>query len=131
MFVQRRMPRGLIVTTHHTERHNGLTFLHRHARNNRVHRPLAWLDPVRVVRLETETVSSVVQNYATVRRHDTAAEALEDGIDEGNCITVTVNDAKLSCVGMLDTGTDPAVKLIACSSAIRPRAHSARSSESR
>ena len=87
------MPRGLIVTTHHTERHNRLAILHRHAGYDRMHWPFARLDPVRVIGVNAETQSTIVQDHAAVGRHDTAAETLEDRIDERNRITITVNDA--------------------------------------
>lgn len=90
---QRRMPRGLIVTTHHAERHNGFAILHHHAGYDSMHRPFARLNPVRVIGVNAETQSPIVQDHAAVGRHDTAAETLEDRINEGNRITVTVNDA--------------------------------------
>ena len=49
-----RMPVGLIGAAHHAERHNHLATLPQHGWNDRVHRPLAAAQLVRMARLQRE-----------------------------------------------------------------------------
>ena len=58
------MPHRLVMAAHHPERHHGLAILHQHAGDDRVHRPLARGDAVRMPALHPEAEATVLQHHA-------------------------------------------------------------------
>ena len=70
-----RVAHRLVVRAHHAERHRAAPVAHRERRNDRMHRPLARRDRVRVVRLDHEARAAIVQHDAGLLGADAGAEA--------------------------------------------------------
>src|SRR3954449_2162577 len=86
------LPDRLILPAHHAERHHGTAILRHQAGDDRVQRPLAGRDAVRMPRLNAETTAAILQQDTGVVRHDRGAESMRDGIDERADVTVLVHD---------------------------------------
>ena len=94
------MPDALIVAAHHAEWHHRATVLRQHTWDNRMQRPFARRDAVRMARFDDEAITTIVQHHAGFRAHDSAAIAGEQRVDEANRVAVLVDDAKIDRVRM-------------------------------
>ena len=97
---EQRVAHRLEMPAHHPERHHRLAVLHHHARNDRVHRPLARRDAVRMAALDPEAEAAVLQHHARLLRQDGRAEPLEQRVDEAARVAVLVDDAEVDRVAM-------------------------------
>src|SRR6266446_4222993 len=95
------MPSCLVVTAHHSERHDGVPVLAQHARNDRVHRPLSRRDRIRMTGNKAEPSAPVVQQHASPRHDNAGSEERKERVDERYGVAVAVDDAEVSCVLML------------------------------
>src|SRR3546814_4443104 len=86
-----RMPRRLVLPAHHAEGHLRAAVLRQHRRDDGVHWPLAARDRVGMTFGRTEAQTATVQHDAALRRHDAATEGMEQRIDEGDGVAVTVD----------------------------------------
>ena len=60
---------GLVLSTHHAKRGDGLAVPHDHAWDDRMHGPLAALDPVDMLGIDAERRAAILQHDAGFRRH--------------------------------------------------------------
>ena len=94
----------LIMPAHHSERHDRAPVFDQHPRNDRVERPLARRDRIRMSRDRPETGAAVVQQHAAFRRQNSRTERREQRIDERTGVAVSVDGAEIDRVLMLDLG---------------------------
>ena len=92
---------GLIVTAHHAERHERLAVLHDERRHERVKRPLAGGEAVRVALSKRETAAAVVQHDAGAGRDDSGAEIGEQRVDERDGVPLSVGGGQIDCVAVI------------------------------
>src|SRR5262245_15291461 len=85
----------LHVAAHHAEDQPGLATLEHHRGNDRVERPLPRLQAVRVLRVEREEATAVLQYKAQLRRSLAGAEAGIIALNERHAVAVPVHDAKI------------------------------------
>ena len=88
----------LVLPAHHPERQGGAAALADHAGDDRMHRPLARRQLVRVARLERESRPPVLEQDAEFLRRDARAEAVEDRIDQRNRHPVAVDHGDIDRV---------------------------------
>ena len=93
-----RVPLRLDVAAHHAVGHQQPAVLEHHRRNQRVERPLAGLEAVRVAWLEREAGAAIVQHDAGVAGDDAGAERVEDAVDERHGVAVLVDDREIGRV---------------------------------
>ena len=97
------MAHGLIVGAHDAERHDHLAVPPHHAGDDRVHRPLARPDAVRVAGLGGEAGAPVVQHDAGFGTGDADAEGIVDRVDERDRRAVLVDHGQIDRVGVTRT----------------------------
>ena len=81
----------LILSAHHAVRHQGAAGLGHQRRDDGVQRALARRDAIRMAGLDTETAGAILQENASLVRHDRRAEGMCDRVDEGTDVAVLVH----------------------------------------
>src|SRR5215470_3841072 len=99
-----RVSDRLIMAAHYPEGHYRLAVLHQHSRDDRVERPLARRDCVRMTHDRTEPGAAVVQQHAALWRQNPGPERREKRIDERARIAVSIDGAKVDGVLVFDLG---------------------------
>ena len=94
----------LIVAAHDAEGHDRATVFHHHAWDDRMHRPLAAGNAIRMSAFQPEAEAAVLQHDAGFVRQDAAAEVLEQRVDEAAGVAILVDDAEID--GILVRGQD-------------------------
>ena len=86
------MAKGLIFTTHYTERHDSFAIFCRHAWYNRMKRTFSWLNTVWMTRLNNKSLATVLQNNARFGRKNTGTKIMEYRVYETAGVTILINN---------------------------------------
>ena len=88
----------LILAAHDAERHDGAPVLGHETGNQRVQRPLARRDRVRMAWLDAKARPAVVEQHAASRRHHGRTKRVSDRIDQRAGIAITIDHAEVDRV---------------------------------
>src|SRR5439155_10329327 len=95
------MALGLVISAHHSEREKWLVVFKDHGWNKRVERTLSRCDNIRVCGLQVKQCTTIVQDNASVADDEARSEAFEQAVDEGNSISVFIDNREIDGVTVL------------------------------
>ena len=96
------MAHRLVVASHDTERKHRFSSASYKPWDDRVHRPLARADSIRMTVLHDEALATIVEQDAGVWCHQPASVGMKDRIDEARDISLLVDNRNINSVRVLD-----------------------------
>ena len=115
----------LEIGAHDAERHRAAPVAHGERRDDRMHRPLARRDGVRVVRLDHKSRSAIVQHHTGFLRADAGTEGRIERTDQRYRHAVAIDDREVDGVARRSAAPSAAARAFPGRSALQAALRSA------